>query len=108
MAISALSAGLSGLQANRQALDIQANNVANVNTQNFRPQQASFQESVPAGSGVTLSAAGRGLAAADGSSGTDLASSITNSLVYEAGFKLSAKVVQAADQNLGTLIDLKA
>lgn len=108
MAISALSAGLSGLNANQRALDVEAHNVANVNTQNFQPQQASFQETSPAGTGVTLSAAGRGLAAADGSSGTDLASSITNSLVYKAGFQLSAKVVQTADQNLGTLIDLKA
>lgn len=108
MAISALGARLSGLTANQRALDVEANNVANINTQNFQPQQASFQELTPAGGGVTLSAQGRGLAAADGSSGTDVESSVVNQMMYKVGFQLSAKVVQAADERLGTLIDMKA
>lgn len=108
MAISALGAGLSGLTANQRALDVVGHNVANINTQNFQPQQASFQESVPAGGGVTLSPQGLGLAAADGSSGTEVASSVVNQMIYQAGFQLSAKVVQAADERLGTMIDMKA
>ena len=40
--------------------------------------------------------------------GTDFATEATNSLVYKAQFDLSAKVLQAADENLGTLIDIKA
>jgi len=114
MAISALSTGLSGLQANQQALNVEAHNVANLNTQNFQPQQVGFQETAPAGSGtgVTISSAARDLAKADGAtaapSGTDAASSITNSLVYKAGFQLSAKVIQAADERIGTLLDIKA
>jgi flagellar basal-body rod protein FlgC len=159
MAISALNAGLSGMNANQRALDIEANNVANVDTANFQPQRAALQEAAPAGSGVTLSAAGRSLAAASGAngtsgtsstsstsatpasagasgspasssssaslspsapltasasspasgvSGTDLADATVNSLVYKAGFDLSAKVVQTADQRLGTLINIQA
>jgi flagellar hook protein FlgE len=114
MAISALSTSLSGLQANQQALNVEAHNVANLNTQNFQPQQARFQESAPAGSGtqVTISSAAQGLARADGAtatpSGTDAASSITNSLVYKAGFQLSAKMIQAEDERIGTLLDIKA
>lgn len=111
MALSALSAGLSGMAANQQALDVQANNIANVDTNGFQPQQASFQEAAPAGTGVTLSAAGRSLSAASASSapsGTDLAGSAVNSMIYQAGFQLSAKVVQAADQRMGTIIDIKA
>jgi flagellar hook protein FlgE len=114
MAISALSAGLSGLQANQQALGAEAHNVANLNTQNFQPQKANFQETQPAGSGtaVTLSSAAKGLSQSDGAkaapSGTDPATSITNSLVYKAGFDLSAKVVKAADERIGTLLDIKA
>jgi flagellar hook protein FlgE len=114
MAISALSTGLSGLQANQQALNVEAHNVANLNTQNFQPQQAGFQEAAPAGSGtaVTISSAARGLAEAAGAtpapSGTDPASALTNSLVYKAGFELSAKVIQAADERIGTLLDVKA
>ncbi|MCE3261018.1 MAG: hypothetical protein K0R43_97 [Pseudoduganella sp.] len=111
MAISALQAGLSGLQSNQQALGVEAHNVANMATQNFQPQQATFQQT-PGGTSVTLSTAARGLSAADQAggapSGTDPASAITNSLVYKAGFDLSAKVVQAADERLGTLLDIKA
>jgi flagellar basal-body rod protein FlgC len=112
MSVSALSAGASGLNANQQALGVAANNIANAGTQGYQAQQAQFQEASPAGSGVTLSAQGRGLAASeasiDGPSGTDLASDITNSLVYKASFDLNAKVVQAAEQRIGTLIDIQA
>ena len=114
MAISALGTSLSALQANQQALKVEAHNVANLNTQNFQPQQVSFQESAPADSGtqVTISGAAQGLSRADGStgtpSGTDAASSITNSLVYKAGFQLSAKMIQAEDERMGTLLDIKA
>ena len=55
MAITPLSTGLSGLQASQRALDNTAHNVANANTQGFRPAQTSFQERQPAGTGVTLS-----------------------------------------------------
>lgn len=105
MSISALGAGLSGMIANQQALDVEAHNVASMNTANFQPQQAAFKESGPNG-GVTLSAQGRGMAAAEG--GTDLAASLTSSMMYKVGFDLSAKVVQAADERIGMLIDIRA
>jgi flagellar hook protein FlgE len=111
MAISALQAGLSGLQSNQQALAVEGHNVANLSTQNFQPQQANFQET-PGGTTVTISTAARGLSAAENAgaapSGTDPASSITNSLVYKANFDLSAKVVKAADERIGTLLDIQA
>ena len=106
MSISALGAGLSGLYANQQALDVEGNNVANMATQNFSAQKAVFAEAGPAGSGVTLSAKGRTLAAAEG--GTDLAASMTNSMLYKASFQMAAKVIQMADQRIGTLIDITA
>ena len=106
MSISALGAGLSGLNANQQALSVEAHNVANLSTENFEASEARFQESNPAGSGVSLSAKGLSLSAAEG--GTDLAKSLTNSMMYKAGFDLSLKVVQAADERIGMLIDIKA
>ena len=121
MSISALTTGTSGLTANQRALDVSANNIANANTPGFQPQQAQFQESSPAGTGVTLSVEGRKLAAGDSSganataakaaesrpNGVGLASELTDNLVYKAGFNLSANVVKAADQALGSLIDVK-
>ena len=120
MSISALTTGTSGLSANQRALDVAANNVANANTPGFQPQRAQFQESSPAGTGVTLSAEGRRLSASETTAapadanaasrpnGVGLASELTDTLVYKAGFNLSANVVKAADQALGSLIDVKS
>ena len=106
MGLSALGAGLSGLNANQQALAVEAHNVANLNTENFQAREASFQEADPAGSGVTLSTEGLSRSRAEG--GTDFATSMSNSLMYKAGFEMSLKVIQAADERMGMLIDIKA
>ena len=121
MSISALTTGTSGLSANQRALDVAANNVANASTPGFQPQRASFQEGSPAGTGVTISAEGRRLSAGESAppstaavnttertNGVGLASELTDTLVYQAGFNLSANVVKAADQALGSLIDIKS
>ena len=119
MSIPALSSALSGLNSNSTALGVTSNNIANAMTPGFSPQQATFQEASPAGSGVSLSVEGRSLAAAEGQgaverggasglSGTDLATEVTNTLVYKAGFDLSARVVQATDARIGTLVNLSA
>ncbi len=106
MGISALGAGLSGLNANQQALAVEANNVANLATDKYQAQEAAFQESSPAGSGVSLSSAGLGMSRAEG--GADLAKSIANQMMYKAGFELSLKVIEAADERMGMLIDVQA
>lgn len=85
-----------------------AHAIANIGTQGFQPTQATFQENAPAGSGVSISFQAQQLQATDAPSGTNLATETANSLVYKAQFDLSAKVIQAADQNLGTLINTKA
>src|SRR5471030_2589104 len=99
MSIAAFNTGASALTASTRAIDVAANNVANASTKGFQPQQANFQESQPAGNGVSLSTSAQALSAAsgNGASGTDLAREATNSLV-----------VKAADSTLGTLIDTKA
>ncbi|MES2316483.1 MAG: flagellar basal body protein [Pseudomonadota bacterium] len=106
MGLSALGAGLSGLKANQQALDVEAHNIANLSTEKYQARQANFQESSPSGSGVTLSAQGLSLSAGEG--GTDIAKSLVNSMMYKAGFDLSAQVIKAADERMGTLIDIRA
>lgn len=110
MGIAAFNTGVSALTANTRAIDVAANNVANASTKGFQPQQANFQESRPAGNGVSLSTSAQALSAADASapSGTSLAREATNSLVYKAQFNAAAAVVKTADSTLGTLIDTKA
>jgi len=107
MAISTIHTAATGLQASAGALANSAHSVANMSTAGFQPARASFQESSPAGGGVTLSVQGRQMQSSEASD-TDYATEATNSLVYKAQFDLSAKVIQAADENLGTLIDIKA
>jgi len=110
MGIAAFNTGVSALTANTRALDVAAHNVANASTKGFQPQQANFQESQPAGNGVSLSTSAQALSAADSSapSGTNLAREASNSLVYKAQFNAAAAVVKTADSTLGTLIDTKA
>ncbi|HAT33803.1 MAG TPA: hypothetical protein DCW29_24060 [Janthinobacterium sp.] len=106
MSISALSAGASGISANIRALDLGGQNIANAVTPGFQAASPSFQESSPAGGGVSLSTPGRALSG--GASGVDLATEISNSLIYKAGVDLSAKVIKSADATLGSLIDISA
>ena len=42
----AMSAGLSGLKAHMNALNVVGNNVANVNTQGYKPGRVTFMESI--------------------------------------------------------------
>ena len=107
MSISALHTAASGLQASVGALANSAHSVANMSSAGFQPARATFQEASPAGGGVTLSVQGRQMQSSE-ASGTDFATEATNSLVYKAQFDLSAKLIQVADDNLGTLIDIKA
>src|SRR5476649_1982372 len=103
MSIAAFNTGASALTASTRAIDVAANNVANASTKGFQPQQANFQESQPAGNGVSLSTRAQALSAADASangtntSGTNLAKEATDSLVYKAQFNAAAAVVKTAD-----------
>lgn len=106
MAISAISSGLSGLRSAQLSLDVSAHNIANANTAGFQPQSVQHLES--ASGGVTSAIASTQVAGQNNESGTDLASETVNSLVYKHQFGLNAKVIQTADQNLGTLINIKA
>ena len=120
MSISALSSGLSGLQAFQRAQDVTSNNIANVDTNGFKPQQAQFQSQT--GGGVTVNASTPGTASTSSTSsttspqslssaqpsGTDLTNETVNSLQYKYGFDLSAQVVKAANENLGTLVNIQA
>jgi flagellar basal-body rod protein FlgC len=110
MAISGLNSGVSGMKAYQTALDSSANNVANAQTKAFKPEVASFQENTNGGVRVSISKESQELAAQENQndfSGTDLATELTNSLQYKAGFQVSAQVVKTADEILSTLLDIQ-
>jgi len=132
MAISSLNSGLSGMQAFQSALDTSAHNVANLDTNGFKPQQANFQEQPNGGVSVQVSGgpqAGQGTpvttsptapttaasaqgttsaTASDTPSGTDFAKEAVDQLEYKYGFDMSAQVIKTTDHMLGTLINTTA
>ena len=115
MSGSALNIGLTSLRAYQRALDSSSHNIANANTSGFQPEQAQFQESTAGGVVVNISQNGSVASAsttpadlAAQASGTDLSTELVNSIQYKSGFEFSAQIVKAADNVLGTLIDINA
>ena len=91
---------------------------ANANTPGFSRNKPSSRNSPPrrhpvrrrrkaASESVRGANANAAKAAESRPNGVGLASELTDNLVYKAGFNLSANVVKAADQALGSLIDVK-
>lgn len=111
MSISSLNIANSSLQAYSKALDISGNNIANASTNGFQAKQAQFQEQATGGVTVNISNQSQLLnstiedANATPSS-TDLANELVQSLEYKTGFLISAKLIQATDERIGTLIDI--
>jgi hypothetical protein len=108
MAIAALSSGVTGLNAAERALGNSAHAIANIGTQGFQPSQAlcSPKRPRPAPASRFPCAASN---CCSGRAQCHQPCHRNHQLTgHKAQFDLSAKVIQAADQNLGTLIDIKA
>lgn len=79
MSLSAIGAGLAGMQRYQSALDVSAARIANMNNWT-----------------------------GDSGSGSDPTGDIVSQLVDKVGFQASAQVIKTADDVLGTLIDVRA
>lgn len=111
MPVSSLNIASSSLQAYSKALDVSGNNIANANTDGFQAQQAQFQEKNTGGVIVNISNQSQLLnnlptETTTTLSSTDLAKEIVQTLEYKSGFLISAKLIQATDERIGTLIDI--
>ncbi|MBC7859461.1 MAG: hypothetical protein H7Z39_11935 [Burkholderiaceae bacterium] len=95
---------MSGMQSSQRALDVSARNIANESLQSI----AAPASNTPAAAGTSVTLSAQGLALAGNSGGGDLATDMVNALVYKNAFQLSAKVVQAGDATLGSLLDIRA
>ena len=102
VSVGPLHTALSGLQANRKALAATANNVANVNTEDYAPIETEFR--AEPGGGVTAHYE-RGETPPPGQSGVDLNQEAVNALIYRAGFNSNVKLLQRYDEMVGTLLD---
>lgn len=96
MAVSPLTIATSALLAQQANVGVIADNVANVETANFRPQQASLVSMNP---GVKVGA----ILTAD-RPGVDLATEFVNLILARTAYEASLKVVSASEQMSGALL----
>ena len=85
---------INSMSAHQTLMDINANNIANVNTKNFKPDEAIIGNNLEVNSqkGDRL----------------DLSKEITNQIVIENGFKAQAPAIKTQDEMTKTLLDIKA
>ena len=116
--ISGLSSTLSALQAHDRKMAVNANNIANVNTNGFKRDRAVLAEGRPGDVRVTLhtdtSPAPQDPLAPDAPgvakelSNVDLADEITGMIPTEIGYKANLKTIRTRDEMIGTLLDTLA
>ena len=101
---SAHTIGLSGMRAAQQRLDTHAHNIANAATPSFQ-RQTVVQTEQP-GSGVNTAV--RRETASGAEFGAQLAGDLVGQRMSLYSFAASLKTVQAQDDMLGALLDIKA
>lgn len=122
--ITGSGASLSALRAFGVKSQVTANNVANVNTDEFNKSRVDMVEGRPEGVDVTISKPGSaekgnfeapeagentaGEAAGEKKlSNVDIGEEMVNMMTTETSYAANTKVVQSKDEMLGTLIDMK-
>ena len=83
------------LNAHQTLMDINANNIANVNTQNFKASEAHIENNLEVSSNKT-------------NSGTNLKKEIVDQIVIKDGFKAQVSAIKTQDEMTKTLLDIKA
>ena len=89
---------LSGLQAHQTMFAATANNIANVNTQGYKPQQVNVAAS-PSG-GVDV------VSVSEASGPVSLSTEIPASITHEVAYTALAQVIKVDQQLSGALIDM--
>ena len=116
--MNGLNSTLSSLRAHDRKMAVNANNIANVNTNGFKRDQAVLEEAGEGDVRVTLrkdlSPAPEDPLAPDAPdaekelSNVDLADEMTGMIPTEIGYKANLKTLQARDEMIGTLLDTLA
>ena len=107
MAVTGISAGLSGLQAAGQGVAVTANNVANLQSTGYRAKSLELAEQAQGG------VAAQGLAIsqdplAPGGSNVDLATEAVNLDTQGTAYQANAKFLKVQERLLGAALDMKA
>lgn len=114
--IGAMDASVSGLTAFRKKLDVTANNIANVNTDEFKKQRALLREGDNGGVTVEIERVDDpgypketvvdGEVVETESSNVDLAEAFSEMIPTQAGYDANLKAIQTEDEMLGSLLDI--
>ncbi len=99
--------GLSGMNAAALGVAVTANNVANVNTRDFKAQRLDQEDLAQGGTRPAALRESQEPMAPEGSN-VDLASEMTNLISQGGAYQANVKALQTQDQMLGTAMDLKA
>ncbi len=113
--VSSIYNSAQAIQAFGTGTAVTANNVANVESDDFKSSRAVMNEGDNSGVKVSLSrnsSQGPLVPQDDGStkelSNTDLATEFTNMIHFQSGYDANIKAVQAADEMKGTVISMIA
>ena len=113
--ISSVNSSISALHAFKTKLGVTANNIANVNTDEFKKSRATLKEGVNGGVQVEVDRVdtpGHRYQELQGdqmveieSSNVNLEEELPNLMVTQHAYKANLKVLQTYDQMLGSLLD---
>jgi flagellar hook protein FlgE len=82
------------MQSHQILMDINANNIANVNTKDFNANEGRIGNKLEVSSTNT-------------NQPTDITKEITNQIVIQDGFEAQAPVIKTEDEMMGTLLNIK-
>ena len=114
--IPSVNSAISALQAYKSKLRVTANNIANVNTDEFKKSRATLKEGTKGGVEVNIHRVntpslrheafeGKQLAEKE-SSNVNLEEEIPEMMVTQRTYEANLKVLQTQDRMLGTLMDI--
>lgn len=91
---------LSALTAYDKKLSVTANNIANLNTEKFKPSEASTQDNAGQGVYVTISQSS--------TEGVDLVKEMVDLMTARQGIEANLKTIKTADEISGSVLDIIA
>src|SRR5512145_2968790 len=100
------SISLAGINAATLGVAVVANNVANVNSKDFKAKRVDFEDLREGGVKPSQIVESEEQAVLGGSN-VDFATEFTNLLAYADTYKINAKVLEVQEEILGTVMDLK-
>ena len=96
-----ITTNLSSLQANQTFMDTNANNIANVNTDGFRPSDTRISTNLEANNRLADDTGSQ-------KSQTDLSKEIPDQITIGGVAEANVSAIRTQDEMMGTLLDIKA